>query len=450
MTIVFKYPGQAISGVASWAQVAVPYSYSKNLPDFMMFKVQDFQPPTGSEPGRSVAPGITKFPAYKVREVGGGLVVNDQPPTDPHSTIWIVSGVFPTYCPFGFPTIDSTYGNLATDASGAFLPTPNSSQYNMTTRPYIIPALSGLIGDLEYPTEQDLMELASLNLPVPSLQNITTYRIPKGSGSFIETPFQASKDYMMRYRVTVSDYVEAPNYPSTIAAQRVNLTSLVPSSLTDFNNINIEVIEESAVRKVLKVRAKRAFSGMHIFTYYYLYRNSDFIPFSTKVYYSDRLGARETHPNATGAYNPLMKRIHDVIGCAQAPMWMISYKQAAPNRAVDVEGSVANVPEILRDSLSVDNPSTEINPDTNEPFRFSYKFYGAYKVGIPSAWGPSTGAATTLIRTKVNFHKWLMEGAGTYWYGVIWNPGTVQNVFENEMHEYGLPEGTYIWAKGNC
>lgn len=450
MTIVFKYSGRAPNGLESWAQVAVPYVYSKNLPDFMMFKVQEFRPRTNNSPGNTVVPGVTRFPAYKVREVGGGFQVNNQIPTDPHSTMWVVSGVFPTYSPYNFAYIDSSYGRMGSDASGQLMITPT----DRLDRQYSIPPLEGLIGDLEYPTQEDINLVGSLGLPVPSIENVTTYRLARGSGSFVETPFQQSRDYMLRYKVRVSDYTEIAGYPSEVAAARTNMTALLPQSLTNTSLISIQVLEESPIRKVLKVKARTAFSGIHIFSYYYLYRNSDFIPFSTKLYYSDRLGAKETHPTVTGKYNPLMKKVHEVIGCAQAPMFPLNPQLTAPQRIYENPSNPASPivmgSETLRDSFSTDNPSTEINPDTNEPFRFSFKFYGDYQVGASTFWGPSTGAADTKINYKVNYHKWLLEGAGTYWHGILWNPGTVSNVFENEQHIYGIPAGTYIWAKGGC
>ncbi|MEY3164162.1 MAG: hypothetical protein RI887_986 [Actinomycetota bacterium] len=237
MTIVFKYSGRAPNGLESWAQVAVPYVYSKNLPDFMMFKVQQFRPSTNNSPGNTVVPGVTRFPAYKVREVGGGFQVNNQTPTDPHSTMWVVSGVFPTYSPYNFAYIDSSYGRMGSDASGQLMITPT----DRLDRQYSIPPLEGLIGDLEYPTQEDINLVGSLGLPVPSVENVTTYRLARGSGSFVETPFQQSRDYMLRYKVRVSDYTEIAGYPSEVAAARTNMTALLPQSLTNTSLISIHL-----------------------------------------------------------------------------------------------------------------------------------------------------------------------------------------------------------------
>lgn len=442
MTIVFKYPGNVPGGVQSWATVALPYNYSKNLPDLMMFKVEDFQPPTNLAPGNTVTPGATRFPIYRLRDVGGGLSVDGKPPTNPQTEIWGISGIFPTYAPFGRPGSDTNWGTPI----GEDLPNPTTNQ------PFITPPLMGLIGDLDYPTVTDIQTLLNLGLPTPNESNINSYRIPRGPNTFIENEFQQSRRYMIQYHVSSSDEITAASYPTSIAGERTNLTTLLPQSITDSNLIRIEVLEENAIRKVLKVRAMRPIEGFNISTYYYLYKDSQIVYFSTRFNWSHRLGARETHPAATGNYNPEHKIIHQVLGCAEAPLMPISPETQALNKIVEIgaQQNFVNTREWLRVSYDPTTGYIPTNPQTGQTFAFAYKFDGEFEVGDTIYWGPTAGGAGDIKTSfKTSYGRWINEGSGSYWYGVLWNP--INNyVWDTEIFQFGQPDGTYIWTKGTC
>lgn len=574
MTIVFKYSGKAEGGIESWATVALPYSYSKNLPDLMMFRVSDFRPATTIAPGNTVVPGVTKFPIYRVRQVGGGVVLNDKPPSDPHSEIWALSGVFPTYAPLGRPGANNTvWGTFA--GENLVQPNPNDE--------IITPPLNGLIGDLEYPTPQDVYQLQALGLPAPNIINgqetIENYRIPRGSGSFIPTPWQnrvpeaGRETFLEGWGLTplpfslqdgeatnyggdfnpvtnpTPPYISCPGRFCVIGDQVVDhawlgvfhnavgqllfnngqagtpeiyydtrpnlpLSAITPiafpagipdpyiwskiknppyvtdsdlqNNFTENNtkfliwaagvyNLLIsqdspksivgsdgfEVLEESAIRKVIKFSWRTQQNGISVFIYYYLYKNFNIIPFSVKLIYSDRQGltsysqpAIDTDNFSYGNHNPEHIHLQSLYLVSDMPMAIHNAASHLP----PVGDGLGNV-ETLKE-----NPNADSAPGLGQAYDAQNAVFGnrRYKLRIDGDWfvtqtiayGPENGLPEVNLNSTTHYRKYYSEGGGNYWFGIQWNNDAAQResfeVFSKEIVEYGLPDGTYIWTKGNC
>lgn len=203
MTIVFKYgdrattPGTNIinsSGITCWATVAMPYNYSKNFPDFMIFEVTRSDPrcPANTSLPSVINPG-DRYPAYRLRSVGGPNTVPSNTDTDqptiipPHSEIWAVSGTFPPFSRIQPPV------EIVGPVTG--------------TQTAIIRDKRGLIGDLIYPTPSDKTNFANLGFPI---------QISRAPESFLGTGFTSIdtyQDYIFQYEVSCADY---PGFPLSL------------------------------------------------------------------------------------------------------------------------------------------------------------------------------------------------------------------------------------------
>lgn len=590
MTIVFKYSGKAEGGLASWATVALPYSYSKNLPDLMMFRVSDFRPATNLAPGNTVVPGVTKFPIYRVQSVGGGVVLNGKPPSDPHSEIWALSGIFPTYAPLGRPGANNTvWGTFA--GENLVQPNPNDE--------IITPPLNGLIGDLEYPTPQDVYYLQSIGLPAPNItfgqETIENYRMPRGSGTFVRTPWQKNDPIPGRIGFpTGFGFIplvyslqdgEAPNYggefnpnvnpnPPQVACpyrtcfigeNRVdhswigvdqnsaaaffhynyywngqNFPQLPLSSINPINfpagrpdpriwfkiknppyvtdstleTLNVEdesfhsnlgvgffpnnavggnpqsyfdLLEESPIRQVIRVRFRTNENGINLFFYYYLYKNFDIIPFSIRLVVSDRRGldsysepiqspiyqngiinfpqgialpipqydarSRDYENFDYGNHNPEHVHLQSLYIASDMPMAIHNAAFSLPF----VGPELGRVEQVSQNPNNVNDPGEAItHPATNLFYgdrKYLLRIDGDHFIKQTIAYGPENGPPEVNLTSTTHYRKYYSEGGGNYWYGIQWNnesPYLDNLVGQKEMYEYGLPDGTYIWTKGNC
>ncbi len=496
MTIVFKYgsrgaPGNIgdrdITGIASWATVAMPYNLTKNFPDFMVFEVSSCRPrlPINTSVPEVVPPG-TKFPAYRLRVVGGPNTVPAAEDTDadqplvipPHSEIWAVSGVFPPFATNPPPAhIRAVTG-------------PDSNIVEFRER-------NGLAGDLQYPTQQDITYFTNLGFPTSS--------IARGPGTFMGTGYpNLDTDYtwMIQYEVSASDFaggVAAPagtipgvTYPSWLGLTpinnaRVNQRFYVPYSWdVGAQSFHVDLLEESNIRKVIRVRNWEPIQGFNIWTYYYKYFNSPTLIFSTRIHWSER----NPIPNSTSPNNnPLLKRIHQIMACTDSPI-DIFQKQISMPKTFGTGGNVQHadfapptidrtpnseqetrrpfvVPERPRDGTVLQNPNRipypiylPTNPNYAQPqyWGYAYKVYGDEEIGTNLWLAPDNQLATSAVAVTTTKHKWMREGMGHYFYGVLYGVSNVPGeeftsrdyYLLRQFGDVGQPEGTYIWSEGVC
>lgn len=500
MTIVFKYgapgaPGNVgdrdITGVASWATVATPYKLTKNLPDFMVFEVSACRPrlPINTATPEVVPPG-TKFPAYRVRVVGGPNEVpapegvdSDQPTftIPPHSEIWAVSGIFPPF---------------ATNPPPVHQEGVNATALDFRDR-------NGLIGDLKYPTPQDIAYFSDPLIHGHAFP--TGSVIGKGPGTFLGTKYpNLDTDYtwMIQYEVSCSDFqgglggdlTGLSNFVggSPISNVRLNQSFFLPPSWDSTSNaFVVELLEENNIRKVIRVKATTPTQGFNIWTYYYKYFNSPTLLFSTRIHWSDR----NPIPGTTSVNNnPLIKRVHQIMACTDSPI-DIFQKEITMPKTFGTGGNAQHahfapptivrnteqetrrpilVPERARDltNLSWNGiPNNQrypypiylpLNPNYGQPvyWGYSYKVYGDEEIGTNIFVGPtgSTELATSAVAAVTTKQKWMREGSGHYFYGVLYGVDeTLPNPFEKrdyyllrQFGDVGAPEGTYIWSEGEC
>jgi len=501
MTIVFKYGGETTlnpaelidsTGVSCWATVALPYNYSKNLPDFMIFEVTYCDPrtPTNRTLPEAIPVG-SRFPAYRLRQVGGpNEVPNIESDTDlatftipPHSEIWAVSANFPPFAANNPAVHIEEFGNR----SLAYFRRPR-----------------GLNGELVYPTNSDILNFSNLGFP-------TT--VQRGPNTFMGTGYPRIDnipELIFQYEVSCSDFNGVGNqFPwnqagtiagiagqigiNTIAAARLNQRFYLPLSKdlnnqTNPNSYIVDLLEESTIRKVIRVRATRPIQGFNIWTYYYLYAKSPIVIYSTRIHWSDR----ENIPGETGPNkNPGTKRVHQIFACHNLPFQIIRRDIsnprifASPIRRSDIPTTSQDIgvqdeakrPVILHEdlrtwpdigSLPVVNDITRrpdyyipVDPD-NSPtlFQNAVKVLGDEEMGTTVYLGPNDPAAapTKAITVKTTRQRWLQEGSGHYYYGIITDyDDTDPNAFKwrdyclfSQLDYFGPPEGTYIWTGTEC
>jgi len=480
MTIVFKYGDRATtgnpvysSGISCWATVATPYNVTKNLPDFMIFEVQRCDPrcPRDTTQPQVINVG-DRYPAYRVRTVGGGAVPESNldivTSIPPHSEIWAVSGTFPPFAA-NPPQVEIPF---------------NGTIANFRDR-------RGLIGDLVYPTNTDITNFSNLGFP-------TT--VQRGPETFMGTGFplfDVNNEYLFQYEVSCADYpgfaylsspasvgpfanAVASGYGhSPIPGARDNQKFLLPATKNSSDYI-VDVLEENSVRKVLRVRATIPTQGFNIWTYYYLMVKSPVIMFSTRIHWSERVPI----PSAGNINNnPILKRIYHIFAGCFSPFNIIqknislpanfaspslqSANFAPPTLNINEQDRPVYGPERVR-TLNIANSSQY---PFNEPFYFpedennvqfpySLKVYGDeivgtnIYVGAPDTAAPAT-SALSVITTK---QKWMKEGRGHYYYGIIYaldmespQPFRVRDYYQfKNFDEVGPPEGTYLWAENRC
>lgn len=505
MTIVFKYGDRAAdpavfggnpvysSGITCWATVAMPYNYTKNFPDFMIFEVERCDPRCPLNP--AVPPVINvgdRYPAYRVRTIGGASGLAAVADTDqgldipPHSELWAVSGTFPPFAR-NQPVVQ-----MGPDSAGG-----NNTLYTQAQ----FRDRRGLIGNLVYPTVTDVTNFTNLGFP--------TTNFSSGIGTFLGTGYNAfdvSEDHIFQFEVSCADYAGYSYLSSTPAAQygttantqaRDNQKFLLPDVKLPNPSVNgqgyiVDVLEENSIRKVIRVRARTPVQGFNIWTYYYLMFKSPAIMFSTRIHWSERNPIPNTSiPNS----NPLLKRVYQIFACSYAPFNILQKNISLPNIfaspisqdrsfPLNQNGTIdfnsvdlpVNIPERLRTTNMGVLPHNYYgnfyfpidtwpgNPP-NTPFPYSCKVFGDDIVGNVVYYGPSGNSvpATDAYLNITRKQRWMKEGRGHYFYGIIyaidnlptgseeWVPFKHRDYYQfKQFDDVGPPEGTFIWSERNC